>query len=133
MDEEPMSFEAKRRAGAYEVGEFSLYDKEMYQLYCKDYSETPKSPKAVGKIFKEIGFLSEKRSDTTWYCIGTKTSEIEKGPKRIAEPISCNTITRAVNRAPRATLSVCFFVFDILNYLRYCPRCFAQVISKSEK
>lgn len=46
-----------------------------YQLYCKDYSETPKSPKAVGKIFKEMGFVSQKRADTTWYCIGTKASE----------------------------------------------------------
>lgn len=46
-----------------------------YQLYCKDYSETPKSPKAVGKIFKELGFVSQKRADTTWYCIGTKANE----------------------------------------------------------
>ena len=49
MDEEPMSFEAKRRAGAYEVGEFSLYDKEMYQLYCKE----------VKRISKEVNVLYE--------------------------------------------------------------------------
>ena len=44
---------------------------QIYQQYCKDFSEgMPKTSKSVTKIFKEIGFLSERRGDGMWYCIG---------------------------------------------------------------
>ena len=52
-----------------------------YQMYCKDYSEVPKSTKAVSKIFKELGFVHEKRADTTWYCIGTKGQNVVVQPE----------------------------------------------------
>lgn len=46
---------------------------QIYKQYCMDYSEgMPKTSKAVSKIFKEIGFVSERRSDGMWYCLGTK-------------------------------------------------------------
>lgn len=46
-----------------------------YMEYCKTYSEAAKSSKAVAKVFKELGFCSEKRFNTTWYCIGRKGDE----------------------------------------------------------
>lgn len=46
---------------------------QIYRQYCQDYSEgMPKTSKAVSKIFKELGFVSERRNDGMWYCIGTK-------------------------------------------------------------
>lgn len=54
---------------------------EMYRMYCQEYFETPRSVKSVAKIFKELGFVSEKRSDTTWYAIGTCPVEQERGEK----------------------------------------------------
>lgn len=52
----------------------------MYLNYCRDFSESPKTVKSVSKIFKEMGFLSEKRLDTTWFCIGVR----EQGDKPLA-------------------------------------------------
>lgn len=43
-----------------------------YISYCKDYSEMPKTAKAVSKLFKEMGCAMEKRRDTTWYCVGVE-------------------------------------------------------------
>lgn len=43
---------------------------KMYQDYCKDYSEMPKSASSVGKIFKDKGFASKRKSDGMWWCIG---------------------------------------------------------------
>lgn len=45
-----------------------------YIAYCKEYAEMPKSPKSVGRIFKELGFASRKKGDTTWYCMGRSLS-----------------------------------------------------------
>lgn len=47
----------------------------IYQNYCKDYSEVPSTPKKVGKVFRELGFPSEKRRDTTWWCIAKRDDE----------------------------------------------------------
>lgn len=58
-----------------------------YQMYCKDYSEIPKSTKAVSKIFKELGFVSEKRADTTWYCIGTKSEVKREVPQEVTKVV----------------------------------------------
>lgn len=45
----------------------------IYKQYCQDYSEGfPKTSKAVAKIFKEMGFVSERRPDGVWFCIGTQ-------------------------------------------------------------
>lgn len=44
----------------------------IYKEYCNEYNESAKSPKAVGLIFKEMGFASERRSSGTWYCVGVK-------------------------------------------------------------
>lgn len=49
-----------------------------YQQYCKEYSEAPKGPKAVGLILKDLGFFFEKRHDTTWYCIGKPEQKVER-------------------------------------------------------
>lgn len=52
-----------------------------YLQYCKDYAESPKGPKAVGQILKDLGFKSEKRRDTTWYCVGKiEQAEVEEMP-----------------------------------------------------
>lgn len=58
---------------------------QIYKQYCQDYSEgMPKTAKAVAKIFRDMGFVSERRSDGLWYCIGVKSSE-EK-PRSIEDP-----------------------------------------------
>lgn len=44
----------------------------LYIDYCHNYSEQPKSGKSVAKLFKDLGFVSEKRRDGIWYCIGRK-------------------------------------------------------------
>lgn len=44
----------------------------MYIDYCRDYSEQAKSAKSVAKLFKDLSFVSEKRRDGVWYCIGRK-------------------------------------------------------------
>lgn len=44
----------------------------QYMSYCKDFSESPRSAKTVSKLFKEMGIASEKRRDTTWWCVGEK-------------------------------------------------------------
>lgn len=44
----------------------------LYQDYCKRYNEPPKTQKSVSKVFKELGFPTERRHDGTWYCIGFK-------------------------------------------------------------
>lgn len=49
---------------------------KMYLEYCKDYSEMPKTVKAVSKLFKELGFASQKRRDSIWYCVGTAEMDI---------------------------------------------------------
>ncbi len=51
---------------------------QMYIQYCKDYSEVASTTKKVAKVFRELGFASESRRDTTWYCIGTE-AEVEVG------------------------------------------------------
>ena len=57
---------------------------QIYKQYCQDYSEgMPKTAKAVAKIFKEMGFVSERRSDGLWYCIGIKSDE---KPRSIEDP-----------------------------------------------
>ena len=62
---------------------------QEYQQYCKDYSESPSTPKKVSKIFREMGFVWEERRDTTWYCIGAK--EIESLKKPVSSPIAEET------------------------------------------
>lgn len=44
----------------------------LYKQYCSDYGEAPKTAKSVSKIFNELGFISERRSNGTWYCIGER-------------------------------------------------------------
>ena len=51
---------------------------QIYQQYCKDYGEMPKTAKSVSKIFDEMGFEKTRRSSGTWYCIGQKVIE-DKG------------------------------------------------------
>ena len=41
-----------------------------YLAWCKECSENPKTAKSVGAVLKDLGFASEKRRSTTWYCIG---------------------------------------------------------------
>lgn len=41
-----------------------------YSQYCREYSEVPKTPKAVGLVLKDLGFQMEKRRGSPWYCIG---------------------------------------------------------------
>ena len=53
----------------------------LYQEYCKTYSELASTPKKVGRVFKELGFPSEKRRDTTWWCIGTENVSVVRPPK----------------------------------------------------
>lgn len=50
-----------------------------YENYCKDYSEgLPKTGKSITKIFREMGFVQERRKDGLWFCIGTvEDSEVE--------------------------------------------------------
>lgn len=55
-----------------------------YQEYCKGFSEAPKSVKSVSKLFQELGFKSERRSDGIWYCIGRKVLG-DAGPVAIAD------------------------------------------------
>lgn len=73
-----------KEAGLVVVEPTSKTDKEWksmkewmleYQQYCKDYSESPATPKKVGKIFKELGFLEERRRDGMWYCIGREAEQ----------------------------------------------------------
>jgi putative DNA primase/helicase len=48
----------------------------IYKQYCIDYAEgAPKTQKSVSKIFKEMGFASQKRKDGVWYCIGRNVDE----------------------------------------------------------
>lgn len=42
----------------------------LYQQYCKDYSEMPKTASSVGKIFSDKGFVSKRKGDGKWWCIG---------------------------------------------------------------
>ena len=57
---------------------------QIYKQYCQDYSEgMPKTAKAVAKIFREMGFVSERRSDGLWYCIGVKS---EEKPRSVEDP-----------------------------------------------
>lgn len=51
---------------------------QMYQQYCKDYGEVPKTAKSVGKIFDEMGFERSRRGSGTWYCIGQSVVEEKK-------------------------------------------------------
>ena len=46
-----------------------------YLAWCKECSENPKTAKAVGAVLKDLGFASEKRRSTTWYCIGKPAEE----------------------------------------------------------
>ena len=48
---------------------------KMYLDWCRECSENPKTAKAVGSILRDLGFASEKRRSTTWYCIGKKAEE----------------------------------------------------------
>jgi len=41
----------------------------IYQGYCKDYGEVPKTAKSVSKIFDDLGFPKDRRGSGTWYCI----------------------------------------------------------------
>lgn len=43
-----------------------------YMEYCKTYSESARSSKAVAKLLCELGFERKKMKDTTYYCIGIK-------------------------------------------------------------
>lgn len=55
----------------------------LYQDYCKRYNEPPKTQKSVSKVFKELGFHTDRRHDGTWYCIGFKEhleAEYERVP-----------------------------------------------------
>jgi len=45
---------------------------QIYQQYCKDYGEAPKTAKSVAKIFDDLGFERSRRGSGTWYCIGIK-------------------------------------------------------------
>ena len=46
-----------------------------YIDWCRECSENAKTSKAVGAVLKDLGFASEKRRSTTWYCIGQKEEE----------------------------------------------------------
>ena len=46
-----------------------------YMAFCRDYSENAKTSKAVGAILRELGYASEKRRSTTWYCVGRPGEE----------------------------------------------------------
>lgn len=48
---------------------------QVYIAWCKECSENPKTAKAVGAVLKDLGFASEKRRSTTWYCIGMPEEE----------------------------------------------------------
>ena len=52
---------------------------QMYMQFCKEYSENPKTSKAVGLVLKDLGFVCEKRRDTTWYCIGKPDTPEDSG------------------------------------------------------
>lgn len=56
----------------------------VYQQYCKEYGDAPKTAKSVGKIFEDLGFLKERRSDGTWYCIGQKVMK-DTGEEQVPE------------------------------------------------
>lgn len=59
---------------------------KQYKDYCMTYGESPKSPKSVASIFKEMGFASERRSSGTWYCIGIKENNEESIYKETVIP-----------------------------------------------
>lgn len=46
-----------------------------YLAWCKECSENPKTAKSVGAVLKDLGFASEKRRSTTWYCIGVPSED----------------------------------------------------------
>ena len=41
----------------------------VYQQYCKDYGESPKTAKGVSKVFDDLGFPKKRKGSGTWYCI----------------------------------------------------------------
>lgn len=50
----------------------------IYQQYCKEYGEMPKTAKSVSKIFEDLGFEKDRRSSGTWFCIGVAEPKEEK-------------------------------------------------------
>ena len=41
----------------------------IYQQYCKDYGEHPRTAKNVSKVFDDQGFVKKRMGNGTWYCI----------------------------------------------------------------
>ena len=60
---------------------------KMYLDWCRECSENPKTAKAVGSVLKDLGFASEKRRSTTWYCIGSKNEQQDHGSGLAGEVI----------------------------------------------
>ena len=50
-----------------------------YMTYCKDFSESPKTSKSVSRLLNELGFEKKKMKDTTYYCLGVRELDQEKG------------------------------------------------------
>lgn len=57
-----------------------------YAQYCKEYSEAPKTPKAVSNVLKDLGFKIEKRRGSPWYCIGFVELDAKPVPEDLPEP-----------------------------------------------
>lgn len=55
----------------YKEGEWKSLKEWMavYQQYCKDYGESPKTAKGVSKVFDDLGFPKKRTGTGTWYCI----------------------------------------------------------------
>jgi len=47
----------------------------IYQQYCKDYGEKPRTGKGVAKIFDDLGFSKKRTGSGTWYCIAYEQPE----------------------------------------------------------
>ena len=62
-----------------------------YLDWCHECSENPKTAKAVGLVLKDLGFASEKRRSTTWYCIGQKEEKEEEKSDGLADDIMGDT------------------------------------------
>jgi len=56
---------------------------QLYQKYCQDWGETPKSRSAVTEQLKNMNAVSERRSDGIWYYLEVRPTEEE--PKKVAE------------------------------------------------
>lgn len=60
----------------------------MYQQYCKDYSEVPKSASSVGKIFSDKGFAHKRKSGGKWWCIGIIGEDTDNFGSEVKNPFT---------------------------------------------